>query len=950
MQLDQNNKDSTSVFKPGDPNNLILVDGSGYIFRAFYGLPPMNNNDGVPVNAVFGFTSMLMKLMDDMKPKYVAVVFDVSRKTFRNDLYKDYKANRSSPPEELIPQFDLIRDATRAIGLPVIEMEGFEADDLIATYATLAPDVNKKAIIVSSDKDLMQLVNYNTLMLDPMKQIWINDQIVFEKFGVYPNKVIDVQSLAGDSSDNIPGVPGIGIKIAAQLINTYGGLDQLLLRAPEIKQNKRRENLIEFSDQALLSRDLVSLRKDVPITTSIDELEISPVLNLEEIIPFLELHGFKRLLQKLENNKSNENAKLDKSKDNNKKVAYKTNFSNVTKNYELILNISQLLEFINNCYLHSLIAIDCETNSLDAKTAMLVGISLSYDTGKACYIPLRHGKDFTDNQADLLSDNNNFEQMPFDQVIEIIKPLLEDHSILKVGHNIKYDALVLNQINNGKINLFPVTDTMCLSYVVDAGRVLNHKLDDLAIRELDYQTIKFEDVCGKGKNQVKFNEISPTDALNYAAEDAAVTLELYKCLLPRVIEDKKLTVYKRLENPLINVLKNMENIGVLVNPKKLQDISNNLSVSIDSLENKIFKITGNKFNIGSPKQLGEILFEEMKIEGGKRSKNGSWQTSVDIIENISNDGHEIAELILDWRHFSKLKSTYSDALVKQINSKTNRVHTSYSMVGASTGRLSSSNPNLQNIPIRTDEGKLIRTAFEAKEGFTLVSMDYSQIELRLIAHIADENAMLEAFNQDFDIHADTASKVFNTAINEMTSDLRRKAKAINFGIIYGISPYGLAKQLKCSSNEAKDFITSYFKRFPKIRDYMEETKSALHENGFVETLFKRRIYISGGDAKNQNLRAFAERQAINAPIQGTAADIIKNAMVLIDRKLVDLSQDVSMLMQVHDELVFEINKNKISQIQNIILPIMETANLPMVNLNVNLKVDVGLGNNWSEAH
>ena len=951
MQLNQENKDDASIFKPGDPNNLILVDGSGYIFRAFYGLPPMTNSNGVPVNAVFGFTSMLMKLMDDMKPKYVAVVFDVSRKTFRNDIYEEYKANRSSPPEELIPQFDLIRDATRAIGLPVIEMEGFEADDLIATYARLAPAANKKAIIISSDKDLMQLVDNNTLMLDPMKQVWINDQKVFEKFGVFPNKVIDVQSLAGDSSDNIPGVPGIGLKIAAELINSFGNLDQLLLRAPEIKQNKRRENLIEFSDQALLSRDLVSLRKDVPIITSIDELEISPVLDSGKIIPFLELHGFKRLLQKLENSKSNHNTKIENNQDNNIRSAYNTNFSKAIKNYELILNISQLLEFINKCYLNSVIAIDCETTSLDAKTAMLVGISLSYDTGKACYIPIRHGNDFIDNQADLLSDNNKtYEQIPFDQVIEKIKPLLEDCSILKVGHNIKYDALVLNQKNNGNINIFPVTDTMCLSYVVDAGRVSNHKLDDLAMRELDYQTIKYEDVCGKGKNQIRFNEISPTDALNYAAEDADVTLELYKCLLPRVIEDKKLTVYKRLENPLINVLKNMEHIGILVNPKKLRDISYNLSISIDSLENKIFEITGNKFNVGSPKQLGEILFEQMKIEGGKRSKNGSWQTSVDIIENISNDGHEIGKLILDWRHFSKLKSTYSDALVTQINSETNRVHTSYSMVAASTGRLSSSNPNLQNIPIRTDEGKLIRTAFEAKEGFALVSMDYSQIELRLIAHIADEKVMLEAFNQDLDIHADTASKVFNIPINEMTSDLRRKAKAINFGIIYGISPYGLAKQLKCSSNEAKEFIMSYFKRFPRIKDYMEETKSNFHENGFVETLLKRRLYISGGDAKNQNLRAFAERQAINAPIQGTAADIIKNAMVLIHRKLENVSQDVSMLMQVHDELVFEINKDKISEMQNIILPIMENANLPMFPLNVNLKVDVGFGNNWAEAH
>ncbi|MGY9060101.1 MAG: DNA polymerase, partial [Candidatus Puniceispirillales bacterium] len=455
---------------------------------------------------------------------------------------------------------------------------------------------------------------------------------------------------------------------------------------------------------------------------------------------------------------------------------------------------------------------------------------------------------------------------------------------------------------------------------------------------------------GKGKNQIKFNQVSPADALNYAAEDADVTLAIYNRLLQRIISDKKFTVYKRIENPLIDVLMEMENTGILVNPKKLKDISNNLSIEISNLENKIFQITGNKFNIGSPKQLGEILFENMKIDGGKRSKNGSWQTSVDVLENISDAGYEVADLILNWRHFSKLKSTYSDALVEQINPETKRVHTSYSMVGASTGRLSSSNPNLQNIPIRTEEGKLIRTAFEAKKDFSLVSMDYSQIELRLIAHIADEKVMLEAFNQDLDIHADTASKVFNIPINEMTSELRRKAKAINFGIIYGISPYGLAKQLKCSSNEAKLFITSYFNRFPRIKDYMEDIKSGLHENGYVETLFNRRVYINGGDASNKNLRGFAERQAINAPIQGTAADIIKNAMIQIHRELSDYKKDVSMLMQVHDELVFEINKEKIQEIKNIIVPIMETANLPMVPLKVNLKVDIGYGNNWAEAH
>ena len=564
---------------------------------------------------------------------------------------------------------------------------------------------------------------------------------------------------------------------------------------------------------------------------------------------------------------------------------------------------------------------------------------------------MRHGLDLDNDQSDFILDNKtSYSQLPFLEAISIIRPLLEDSSILKVGHNIKYDALVMKQNHNGNILLHPIGDTMCLSYVVDPGRVDNHKLDSLAMRELNHKTIKYEDLCGKGKNKISFNQLSPSEALNYASEDADVTLAIYKKILPRLINDKKYTVYKRLENPLIQVLMKMEDEGIIVNPVKLKEISKNLSVEINKLEDKIYMMTNKKFNIGSPKQLGEILFDEMKIDGGKRSKNGSWQTSVEILENMSISGHEIADFILDWRHFSKLKSTYSDALINQINLESKRVHTSYSMVGASTGRLSSSNPNLQNIPIRTKEGRLIRTAFEAKEGFKLVSMDYSQIELRLIAHIADENKMIEAFNNELDIHADTASKVFGIPISDMTTDIRRKAKAINFGIIYGISSYGLAKQLKCSPSEAKSFINSYFDRFPKIKDYMEETKNSLYNDGYVETLFSRRIYINGGDSKNQNIRGFAERQAINAPIQGTAADIIKNAMIQIDKKLLNYNEDVSMLMQVHDELVFEIKNEKIHNIENIILPIMENANLPMVPLNVKLKVDTGYGDNWAEAH
>ena len=935
--------------KLNDPNNLILIDGSGYIFRAFYGLPSMTNENGVPVNAVFGYTKMLLKLIDDFKPMYVAVIFDVARKTFRNDLYDLYKANRSDPPEELIPQFSIIREATNAIGLPVVEMEGFEADDLIATYSNIAQKTNKKVIIISSDKDLMQLVDDNTILFDPMKQYWINDEQVFEKFGVYPSKVIDVQSLAGDSSDNIPGVPGIGVKTAAELINQYGDLEQLLTRATEIKQNKRRENLIEYADQARLSRSLVTLKKDVPVNSKIDEFKINSILELNKLIPFLKAHGFKSLLNKYENvvkeeiKEESKVSKLDVIKNDQE-------FKSISKNYYLIENLSDLKLFLYRCYNKSTIAVDCETDSLNAKNANLVGLSLSFEEGEACYIPLRHGINLENNQSGFIFDDvKSFKQIPFDDAISLIKPLLEDSSILKVGHNIKYDSLVMRQEHNGNINLNPVSDTMCISYVVDPGRVDSHKLDALALRELNHDTIKYDDICGKGKNKISFNQLSPLDALNYAAEDADITLSIYNRVLPRIINDKKFSVYKRLENPLINVLLEMENTGIIINPKKLNEISKNLSSQIDKLEEQIFKMSKTNFNIGSPKQLGEILFDKMKIEGGKRSKNGSWQTSVEILEKISDMGYEIGDFILSWRHFSKLKSTYTDALVEQINSKTHRVHTNYSMVGASTGRLSSSNPNLQNIPIRTEEGRLIRTAFEPKQGFKLVSMDYSQIELRLIAHIADENKMLDAFNDNLDIHADTASKVFGIPIKEMTSEFRRKAKAINFGIIYGISAYGLAKQLKCSANEAKDFISSYFYRFPKIRDYMEQIKSNLDSDGYVETLFNRRVYINDSNSKNQKLRGFAERQAINAPIQGTAADIIKLAMIKIHKQLLN-KKEISMLMQVHDELVFEIREKNIEEFTNVILPIMETANLPMVPLKVNLKVDVGVGNNWAEAH
>ncbi len=929
-----------------DPKNLILIDGSGYIFRAFYALPNMTNPDGIPVNAVYGFLNMMIKLVDDFKSKKIAVVFDVARKTFRNEIYSEYKSNRETPPEELIPQFSLIKDATHALGLPLLELEGYEADDIIATFCNMAHKEKQNVIIVSSDKDLMQLVNNQTVMLDPMKHKWIDEDGVEEKFGVKPNKVVDVQSLAGDSSDNVPGVPGIGPKIAAELINKFDNLNDLLSRTSEIKQNKRRENLETYHEQALISKKLVTLKDNVPIETKLSDLNYKQDLNSPKLIKFLKKNNFKSLLERLGNNTKSQETFLPNS---DIKLGKTSDFKDRKKEYILITKLTQLDDFLVKCANKDFIAIDCETDSLDAKSTNLVGISIAYELGFACYIPLRHGQSLTNMDLLSVDEASKFpEQIKFEDVILRVKRIFEDQSILKIGHNIKFDCLVLKQEKNGLINVTPVGDTMCMSYVLDLGKTQNHKLDTLALNQLGYKTIKFEDVCGKGVNQKSFDQISPYDAFEYASEDADVTLALYKLYSLRLSKEKKSTIYEKLERSLIPILIDIENEGIIVNPQTLNKISSELSNKLMILEKKIFEITNINFNIGSPKQLGEMLFEKLKIEGGKKSKNGSWQTSVSVLEELSLGGHIIADYILDWRHFSKLKSTYSVSLVEQINKKTNRIHTSYSMVGTSTGRLSSSNPNLQNIPIRTEEGRLIRTAFEAKDDYCLLSMDYSQIELRLIAHIADEKSMIKAFNEELDIHTDTASKVFSISDNEITSDLRRRAKAINFGIIYGISPFGLAKQLKCSNGEAKHFIDSYFKRFPNIKDYMETIRKQLYEDGYVETLFGRRIYINNSISNNQSVKLFAERQAINAPIQGSAADIIKFAMINLKNNF--NLKNTKILLQVHDELVFEVSKEMLrTSIEDIKL-VMERANMPMRPLKVKLKVDYGYSKNWAEAH
>ena len=914
---------------------LILVDGSGYIFRAFYALPPMSREDGTPVNAVFGFTSMLLKLSEDMEGENILVVFDAARTTFRNAIYKEYKANRSEPPEELVPQFDLIKKATTAIGLKSLEVENYEADDIIATYVKIAKKENIETLVISSDKDLMQLIQDGVSLYDPMKNIKIGPEVVLEKFGVSPDKVIDVQALAGDSSDNVPGVPGIGVKTASQLINEYGSLEKLLDNASSIKQEKRRESLLNNAELAIVSKKLVSLFSDVPIPYKISDLKWTP-RNDDNLLAFLKENNFKRL----------ENRYFDLEQEGNSQPESK----NIEQNYNLITKLSDLQNLIDECIKCGVIAVDTETDSINAVQANLVGVSISTKPGTAYYIPLRH----IENSLPLLIDEkldqkDKIEQINFDSAINLLKKILEDPSIIKVGHNIKYDMLVFSHKRNGSINLYPVHDTMCMSYVNDANRY-SHKLDSLAKDFFDHETIKYDDVCGKGAKQVTFDKIHPNDGLNYAAEDADFCLRIFLGLKEELFISKLNSVYERIERPLINVIANMEKEGILIDKSTLNALSIEFQDKLTLLQKKIYESCGEEFNIASPKQLGEILFEKLNLPQDKKSKTGNYSTSISVLEGLSTKGFEIADLIIEWRTLSKLKSTYTDALQESINKQTKRVHTSYSMASASTGRLASTNPNLQNIPIRTSDGRRIREAFIARDGYKLISADYSQIELRLMAHAANETEMIKAFNENVDIHAQTASKVFGIPIEDLDSETRRSAKAINFGIIYGISAFGLSKQLSCSQSEAKNFIESYFDQFPKIKSYMDAMIENAKMKGYVETFFGRRIPIKGINSKNFQERSFAERQSINAPIQGSAADIIKRAMIKIHNVFQEKNIESKMLLQVHDELVFECPKDEINTVSNLIKKEMEQANLPLFPLNIPIVVDFGEADNWSEAH
>ncbi len=917
----------------GGAEPVYLVDGSGYIFRAFYGLPPMTNPDGVPVNAVFGFSKMLAKLLSDSGTSRFAVIFDSSRVSFRNDIYPEYKANRSDPPEELVPQFDLIRDATRAFNVPCIELPGFEADDLIATFARMAREEGHEVVIVSSDKDLMQLVGDGVSMLDPAKNLTIGREEVIERFGVGPESVIDVQALAGDSTDNVPGVPGIGVKTAAELIRTYGDLDTLLQRAGEIKQPKRRQNLIENADMARVSRDLVTLRIDAPVEQAVDDLIAVPP-DADTLGGFLRGHGFKSMLAQIATMVG-----VTEAGD----AAAEPEPEAKERDYSLVTDAAALTRWIAEATYAGAVAVDTETTSLDSMRAELVGVSLSVEPGRACYIPLAHVPPGGET-ADLIDGPAAAppEQIPMADALAALKPLLEDPGVLKIGHNIKYDMEVLARYG---IAVSPVDDTMLLSYVLEAG-MHGHGLDELCKLHFEHTNIKFSDVAGSGKKAVGFAEVPLEAARDYAAEDADMTGRLHRLLKPRLVADRMATVYETLERPLVAVLAGMERAGIKVDVSVLAALSRDFESRGAVLAEEIYREAGHGFNIGSPKQLGSVLFEEMGLEGGKKTKQGAYGTGADILEGLAAQGHALPRLVLDWRQLAKLRSTYTEALAEAVNPATGRVHTSFAQAIASTGRLSSNEPNLQNIPVRTGDGRKIREAFVAETGHTLLSADYSQIELRLLAHVADIEALKQAFHEGADIHARTAGEVFGLPVEGMEPAVRNRAKAINFGIIYGISPFGLARQLGIPQSEARAYIDAYFEHYPGIRDYMETTKAFARANGYVTTAFGRRCHTPAIADKNPARRNFSERAAINAPLQGAAADIIKRAMIRLPAALEDAGLGARMLLQVHDELLFEVPDGELDDTAALVARTMEGA----AHLSVPLTVETGRGRSWAEAH
>ena len=917
-------------------DHFYLIDGSGYIFRAYYALPPLTRkSDGLPTGAVSGFCNMLNKLLQDsksddnnLKPTHFAVIFDSARKNFRNDIYPDYKANRSDAPDDLIPQFEYIRKSVIAFNLPSVELINYEADDLIATYTEQVLIKGGKVTIVSSDKDFMQLYKKDVRIYDPMKNKFITPEDINNKFGVEPKKVIDVQALAGDSSDNVPGVPGIGIKTAAELINQYGTLEELLQKAHEIKQNKRRETIIKNKSKAIISKKLVTLKKDVPVKEKLNEFILKEI-DKDKLYNYLREMEFNRLLSltisnygepDLADSKKNENFN-EKQKSINK------------KNYFLIKNEKEIDEWIREAEESGELAIDTETSSLDAHQADLIGISLSTKIGKACYIPIGH------KSGDCLKKIN---------VIKKLKPLLEDKSVKKIGQNIKFDFIVLYKQG---IEMNSMEDTMLMSYVLDAGKN-RHNMDILSEIHLSHKTISFKDLVGSGKKQINFSEVEINQAMEYAAEDADITYRLYKIFTKNLNNEKLTNIYEIFEKPLIKILAFMEIHGVKIDNKFLKDLSKKFEKKISNLEKKIFKISKKEFNIASTKQLGEIMYNELKIASLKKTKKGSFATSASVLEDLAFKGHELPKLILDWRQVSKLKNTYSDSLPEHINPNTNRVHTSFLLAATTTGRLASSDPNLQNIPIKSEDGKDIRKAFITEREHTLVSADYNQIEMRILADLADVKELKKAFKNNEDIHTLTASQVFNLDIKKVDQNIRRKAKAINFGIIYGISQYGLAKQIMVSINEAEEFLTSYFLKFPEIKEYMNSTIKFCRKSGYVNNIFGRRTHINGINDKNYNVRNFQERAAINAPIQGSASEIMRLAMIRLVKRFKSLKDVKSkILLQIHDELIFEVPNVEIKEICNVVKEEMiSVAKSDLHAFSIPLTVDINSGDNWGILH
>ena len=928
--------------------HLHLIDGSAFIFRAYHALPPLTRkSDGLPVGAVSGFVNMLQRYVENNSGSdaatHVAVIFDYSGRSFRNDLYDQYKANRPPAPEDLIPQFPLTRRATEAFNIACKEIEGYEADDIIATLAHQARDAGGRVTIISSDKDLMQLVGDGVEMFDPMKNKRIDREGVIEKFGVGPERVIDVQALAGDSVDNVPGAPGIGIKTAALLINEFGDLESLLDRAEEIPQPKRRETLIVNREQIELSKRLVSLDCETPLDFTLDDLEVRDP-EPEALFGFLAEMEFRTILKRVADKLGVEPPAV---MDTTPQGADPISEPEAPKalpfepdTYECVADAAALQVWIDRIRGRGYVAVDTETTSLDEMRAELVGISLCVEPGQACYIPLTHKASAAD---DLFGGVALAEgQMGLNECLDILKPVLEDAAILKIGQNIKYDAKIFAR--NG-ITVAPIDDTMLMSYAMNAG-LHNHGMDLLSEQYLGHIPIEIKSLLGSGKSAITFDRVPVADAVRYAAEDADVTLRLWETFKPQLHRKRVATVYETLERPLVPVLARMEMAGIKVDRDTLSRMSNAFAQSMAGLEDEIQKLAGRPFNVGSPKQLGEILFDEMGLSGGVKGKTGAYGTGADVLEDLATE-HELPGKVLDWRQLAKLKSTYTDALQDHINPETGRVHTSYSIAGANTGRLASTDPNLQNIPVRTEEGRRIREAFVAEKGKVLVSLDYSQIELRILAHVAGIDALKTAFREGHDIHAMTASEMFDVPLDQMTPDIRRQAKAINFGVIYGISGFGLARNLRIPRDQAQGFIDRYFERFPGIRAYMDNTVAFAKEHGFVQTLFGRKIHTPEISAKGPGA-GFARRAAINAPIQGTAADVIRRAMIRMDGAIAHLP--AKMLLQVHDELLFEVEEAAADDLIGVARAIMEGAAAPAVKMDVALSVDAGRGASWAEAH